>query len=395
MAPRTSFLKESKKYDVPLFCGGWAGDNYVLLGGGGGDSRHGIKNRLLVAKFSSENGELSETVHHLSTGDTPPFKLAVHPGGDIAVAAFEKGCRLFELHLEEEDKLVPSSRTLKALEDADELKFLLFSQDGTHLAAGGEDKSLRVFLWPTMEEKLYVKDAHKKGLKDADFSLDGTLLATTADSGPCHIWDVTKDKAVATLEAPQRGSLGLCRFARDGRPFLFTTAVRGGCGWVIVWDTRDWKQLGSKKFHEDPISAFAISKNGESLAMGTAGGDIAIINVGKMTITQRVKNAHLVFVTAVEFSPSSRAMLSASGDSSARVTQVTTPSPGLKEWHVYLILIILFIASAILAVFVYHNSDSFWNFPLIHDLVSKTPPPSSTSASSPGSNPSDTDMIVM
>eukprot|EP00271_Cylindrocystis_brebissonii_P006449 TRINITY_DN19241_c0_g1_i1.p1 TRINITY_DN19241_c0_g1~~TRINITY_DN19241_c0_g1_i1.p1 ORF type:complete len:410 (+),score=93.77 TRINITY_DN19241_c0_g1_i1:784-2013(+) len=399
MPKRTDYLKSSRKYDIPIYCGAWLpkgsreeenkgekGKEMIVIGGGGGDRKHGIKNRIIVAGFDSKAEELSEEVFHLSTEEAPPFRLAIHPGGDTAVAAFEKGCRLFTIQLEDEkEKLVASDRILRGLgEDAGEQKFVIFSPDGTRLAAGGEDKGLRVFEWPSMEPLINVEKAHKTSLKDGDFSVDGQFLATTADSGPCHVWDVTKDVAIATLTVAEGAKLGLCRFSRDvDKPFLFTTVVKGGNGWLVVWNTLTWTQIGVKKYHDEPISAFALSPDGSFLATGTAGGDVSVIAIQKMNVHQKVKRAHMVFVTAMDFSPDAKSLLSVSADSSARVTTIEQPPKDWQEWQIYLILLFMFAVTAFLFWIFYHNSQWFWQFPLGKDQPAY-PGPAATAGYIPG-----------
>lgn len=201
-------------------------------------------------------------------------------------------------------------------------------------------------------------------------SLDGTALATLADSGPGRVWDIASGTAAATLSLPKGCRLGNCRFSRDERkPFLFATAVKGGKGFIVVWDTRTWKQLGVKKFHEEPICSFAVNSTSSLLATGSTEGNVAIIDMKKMVIKQRVNGAHMVFVTGIQFSPDDKFLLSVSGDSSVRITPVTArpsgPSP-LQGILVFLFIVILTIALA----FWFSNSEygqRFFNFPLGRD----------------------------
>lgn len=83
MAPqkqRTSYFKSSRKFDIPLFAAAWArgktqGDSsseakqaqalsngLVIFSGGGGEGKHGIKSKIIVARYSKEDEELSEEV---------------------------------------------------------------------------------------------------------------------------------------------------------------------------------------------------------------------------------------------------------------------------------------------------------------------------------------------
>ncbi|CAI7928760.1 unnamed protein product, partial [Closterium sp. NIES-54] len=215
-------------------------------------------------------------------------------------------------------------------ETAAEVKCLLFSADGCRVVAGSEDGRVRVFEWPSMDVLMDVPRAHTSSLRDADINLDSSLVATTADAGPLRVWSVRKGTALATLSIAEGGArFGLCRFSRDpSKPLLYSTCVKGGKGWVVVWETAAWKRVAVRKIHNDPISAFAISPDSSLLATGTPEGNVFIVDARTLSVRQRVVGAHLVFVTALDFSPNSRALLSVSGDSSARVTAVAAKPAG-------------------------------------------------------------------
>lgn len=343
----------ARKYDLPLFCSAWAttipsttqkeekgeedaegkegkahgpaaDTSFVILGGGGGVGETGITNSLVLARFNHSTDTLSEAVHVLSTEDDPPYRMAVHPTGHGIACSFTRSCRLFEMVRGggENMKLEPANKTLTQLQEVGQQRSLVFSADGTRFAAGGDDGHLRVFEWPSLRLILDQPEAHKS-IRDIDFSLDAAFLASTGGSGPCRIWDLSTLATVASLSLDQAGDLGFCRFSRDGtNPLLFVTVKEGEKGCIAVWNTNTWRKVGIKKFQESPISAFAMSYDGKYLAIGSSEGDVSIISVSKMTVHQRVKRAHMIFVTSMEFSRDCRALLSVSADSSARVTAI-------------------------------------------------------------------------
>ncbi|CAI5973125.1 unnamed protein product [Closterium sp. NIES-65] len=472
MAPaRPDDSRVKKQFGFPLFCGAWAPtkgptagaqgeEGLVVLAGGGGAGRHGIKSKIIACKYSFAADELSEVtrlnitthrspslpfhiiaplctaLHHhawqvfsLSTGVNPAFKITAHPNGDGLIAAFADACRLFQVTPGEGEggtagkaeevegkeggagaerggevvaarrgseeavplaqlQLVPIYVRLKWLgpreeeeeegeekgegvggegegageggngnggkdegekgekkgkgeegETAAEVKCLLFSADGCRVVAGSEDGRVRVFEWPSMDVLMDVPRAHTSSLRDADINLESSLVATTADTGPLRVWSVRKGTALATLSIAEGGArFGLCRFSRDpSKPLLYSTCVKGGKGWVVVWETAAWKRVAVRKIHNDPISAFAISPDSSLLATGTPEGNVFIVDARTLSVRQRVVGAHLVFVTALDFSPNSRALLSVSGDSSARVTAVAAKPAG-QGWVTCLIL---------------------------------------------------------
>ncbi|KAF3796541.1 SEC12-like protein 2 [Nymphaea thermarum] len=299
---------------------------YLILSGGGGDSRTGVKNSIFLSKFDFSSNSLSPPVDEFHTDGDLPYRTAVHPGGEGLICSFPKGCRWFEWDASKDVEahklgLKSSEKNLKELEDAGQQIALTFNLDGSMLASGGEDGHLRVFKWPSMEMIVDQPNAHEC-VKDLDFSPDGKLLVSLGDSGPCRIWDLTSSAAVASLSGDK------------GESFR-----EHGC--ILTWDSGSWKRTTEKRIVQNPVSAFNISPDGKLLAIGTAEGDILIADTLSMQVQKKVKEAHLVFVTALEFSHDSRALVSASGDSSARVTLVENKKQNGLNIPVLIFMILL------------------------------------------------------
>lgn len=167
---KSSSLLCWKKYGRPLFAGAWVPEEFhtdtdgdakvallakeglVLLAGGGGNQRSGVRNGLLLARYMSESEELTDPEHTLDTGDDPPYRLAAHPAGEGVVASLEKDCRLYHVRRREAGKVVEveaAEEEIQALQGVGEQNCLVFSPDGTRLAAGGDDGHLRVIEWRT------------------------------------------------------------------------------------------------------------------------------------------------------------------------------------------------------------------------------------------------------
>ncbi|XP_059448360.1 SEC12-like protein 2 isoform X2 [Corylus avellana] len=332
-----------------------AAQDYVVLAGGGGEGRSGIPNAVVLSRFDFASNVLSDQpVAKLGTGSDLPYRMAVHPGGDGLVCSFPKSCRWYEWDGEKSEEahklcLKLSDNVLTQLEGVGQQLALAFNNEGSALAAGGEDGNLRVFMWPSMEIVLNEANAHTT-VKDLDFSPDGKYLVSLGNRGPARVWDMTSSTVVASLSKENDEVFSSCRFSEsnDTNRVLYIAAVTGRGGSIVTWNTTTWKRMGSKPVVRDTISAFNISPDGKLLACGTTQGDILILNSTSMRVQTIVRKAHLGFVTALAFSHDSRGLASVSLDSSARVTLIEDKknTGGLSLW-----VIVFFILLAIAVYF--------------------------------------------
>lgn len=366
--------RNTQKYGVPLYGAAWVPYHAITsadpksddadidaakspdtsleilaLAGGGGEGRSGIPNAILLTQFDSSTNSLSdEPVFRLGTADELPYRMAVHPQGDGLICSFPNDCRWFDWDITNNNgsrglSLRSSDKVLSKLVDVGQQLVLTFSEDGSLLAVGGEDGKFSVFKWPSLEVMLNEDKAYTR-VKDLHFSIDGKYLVSLGSGGPCKVWDVASSKAVATLPKENDENFGFCRFSQSSErdQVLYTTTMRAKGGSITSWNTSSWKRLASTHIiTRDPVSAFNVSVDGKLLSIGTIQGDVLIIDSLKMRVQMIVKKAHLGLVTALTFSRDSRALGSASMDSSVRVTLVQDRSAnGTKYWIIIFVILL-------------------------------------------------------
>ncbi|KAJ4901330.1 SEC12-like protein 2 [Raphanus sativus] len=316
----------------------------IVLAGGGGEGRSGIPNVIVICRVDLESNSLSEQpVGRVVVTGGLPYRMAVHPSEGILICALPESCKRFDLeNIMRPREGVELEEVVNELEDVGLQLALAFNQEGSVLAAGGEDGTSRIFEWPSMKTLLNESKAHAE-VKNLTFSESGKFLVSLG--GPlCRVWDVNASTAVASLSKEKDEMFASCRFSVDnaGNEVLYIAAKTERGGSIITWDTTSWKRRHSKLLKNYSISAFNVSPDGRFLAFGTLEGDVLIISSTKMKTHQFVKKAHLGLVTALTFSPDSRCLVSVSIDSRAKLTVIEQKAEtnGI-DWPVVVLMFVL------------------------------------------------------
>ncbi|OIW13207.1 hypothetical protein TanjilG_17650 [Lupinus angustifolius] len=336
----------------PVTCGSWIRRpenlNLVVLG----RSRRGSScpSLLQIFSFDPKTTSLSTspmTTFVLEAEEGDPVAIAMHPNGDDFVCSLSNGsCKAFEV-CGHETKTKLLAKELPSLQGIGAQKCITFSVDGAKFAAGGLDGHLRIVEWPSLRKILDEPRAHKS-VRDIDFSLDSEFLASTSTDGSARIWKIEDGVPLTTLAHKPDEKIELCDNSLTG-----------------VWDIRTWNKIGHKRLIRKSASVMSISHDGKYLSLGSKDGDICVVEVKKMQIHHYSKRLHLgTNIASLEFCPSERVVLTTSVEWGAQVTKLNVPKDW-KEWQIYLVLLGLFLASAVAFYIFFENSDSFWNFPMV------------------------------
>lgn len=216
----------------------------------------------------SENGQVLVTkwaqTEDPAGGDEQPALLQFPVGvrclafaPDGATAAF--GCadgRILLLHLAD-----TGLRELSEPESA-AVRAIAFSGAGRHLAAGGQDRHVR--LWSLTEAASPLALPHDEMVTDVAFSPDSSLLLTTALDGTANLWRVTDG---ARVGQPIRSSEGL--FAGDFSPDGTRLMTAGAAGNARLWTAAEQQSRGARMHHHSWITWAGFSPDGRFVATGS------------------------------------------------------------------------------------------------------------------------------
>jgi WD40 repeat protein/serine/threonine protein kinase len=185
---------------------------------------------------------------------SPDHQLLAVPAGD-AVFVFDSKTGAFKHRL---------------LEHSNRVVHVAFSTDGSLLASGGCDRTVRIWSTTTWESvhTLAPCSADHSGLA---FHPDGRALAASFWDGTVRLWDSRSGKLLGEARGHEGPATGLA-FRPAGK--LLVSASRGAKGTVRTWDTSAGKLQPGKSISlvsdEDDYARAAFSPDGKVLAVGTS-----------------------------------------------------------------------------------------------------------------------------
>src|SRR6185295_15050757 len=197
----------------------------------------------------------------------------------------------------------------------------VFSPDGNYLVSVGDDNSVRVWN-PSTGEPVRVLTGHTAAVQEVVFSPDGKHFATEAFDKKAMIWSLDSDKGKAVYGLT--GTKAALAFSPDGK----LLATEGGPGTELgalpngefpatVWDVETAKMKFMLRGHKDYIAGVAFSPDGNAIVT-SSGDNTARLWTADGQLVKELRGHSRPLAKAL-FSPDGKFVVTASADNTVRV----------------------------------------------------------------------------
>ncbi|MCA9425912.1 MAG: protein kinase, partial [Candidatus Omnitrophica bacterium] len=189
-----------------------------------------------------------------------------------------------------------------------------FSADGQHYWTLEEDRCLRK--WPVQPEgKVLWLRGHADAFSCADFSPDGTLVATGSWDNTVSIWDTQTGGQVRMLNAYEKIT---CVQFNSTQKYLAAGTTEGR---IIVWDPSAGTRLFDLFEHKRDIAQIAFHPRKSNLISASLDGSIRIWSLSSQSRILRIDSGHNE-VTSMCLDPLRDTIITGGADG------------GVKEWKI-------------------------------------------------------------
>ncbi|EKM59434.1 uncharacterized protein PHACADRAFT_249924 [Phanerochaete carnosa HHB-10118-sp] len=374
----------------PVYSCAFLSSDELVLGGGGGQSRTGVKNKLRLYKAIAHKSLEQLDELELDKGEDLPMSMAAWPETKRVVCGINsseealkitsnQNCRRYAL---EDNKLAfeTSANTLAVnTEDDDYQKVTVLSPDGSLVAVAGKH-DLALLQFPSLEPVADPVHLEKGEIYDAAFSPTHLVLVTTVNllvyALPAPSPASTSEKAAgkqraSALELVQQvdrpnlpgkdagSSFRAARFHPQNPNILYTvintvpprtrTKNSPRRAFICKWDTNKWKVTNKRQVSDKGLTCFDVSANGKFVAYGTGDHTLGILDTQTLAPLSTILKAHELPPTVVRFNITSDLLVSGSADNTIRLVSVpdNLTAASWSSWIIVVVTLLVIIFAVI------------------------------------------------
>lgn len=350
----------SQVLGYPVSCCEWLDDGRVVVGGGGGCSKSGVKNSLILYQVSWEKASLVELGRAaLTAGEDSPTSMSISRklktiacGINGTPESIKKGTnqslRLFQI---DNNEITPkeSRRIIQGTNANDYQRVTRFDSEGKVLLVAAAEGQVSALSYPDLKPCFGSKKCENEDIHGGDISTDSKILATASDKA-VHFFDSCTGELMHTINQPRGLGKRLCYFRsvlfgrqqNDEHVYAAINAVDRKNGYLAKFNLEDFSLVFTRSVAPSAILCFNTSESGHLLAVGCSDLSIRICCPRTLRVLARLPSAHSFPVTHLAFSPDGKFLLSGSADGTCRVIKIPEKFDDLR-WVAILILVLFFL----------------------------------------------------
>lgn len=259
-------------------------------------------NPLQITTQTASEVEILRTIPGLEAQDA-----AWSPDGELLALARPEGVYLVSM-VDEEVRLLRGH--------TDDVVTVAFSPDGSKIASGADDNTIRIWETHTGSE-LSVLRGHDNNVHSVAFSPDGTQLASGGADGKIWLWNVADGSGIV-LGGHSR-SVEEVVFSPDGK----WIASAGSDFMVRIWDVENRTMLTELVGHTDLVFTVAFNPTGTRLASGSADRTLRIWDVQNGDALD-ILEPPTSWITTLRYSPDGSLLAIGGSNGSVRLWDVAS-----------------------------------------------------------------------
>ncbi|KAI0248709.1 WD40-repeat-containing domain protein [Lactifluus subvellereus] len=373
----------------PVYSATFLSPGELILGGGGGTSKTGIKNKLRLYHVDEYLTLKLADELELENGEDAPMSMATHPTGSSFVCGINStedkvkqgenlNCRVYGVSDDDKIEFISSVGTLSK-DPEDFQRVTVFSPDGAYMAVAG-NKELSLLTVPELASTSTHIDRGE--IYDAAFSETMLVVATTVNLLVYNLSGSKKGKekegAVLTLENPsiieppklpgeETGTFRVAKFHPHSSRIFYTvmntTPARDGKptqrkAYLTRWNTDGWKAERTRKVGTKGLTVFDLSDNGKWIAYGLSDCSVGLLDAFTLAPLLSILKTHEFPPTVLKFNPTSRLLISGSADNTVRLIAIPEELGDSSPWsYALMIILALFLALFAVAVQLYMRGN--------------------------------------
>ncbi|XP_065574722.1 uncharacterized protein LOC136036420 isoform X2 [Artemia franciscana] len=323
MNGKTVILKTIENKVFPAYAAQVVDPHTVVIGGGGSGNT-GTFNGLVFLRIEHDGNSSYSVLDGTFSTMEPADTMAMHEQDNekfIAVG-LSKECMICKIsRRKKQDSLANGIEDISPIEysavtissevvcASSCVTRVRISPDGTFLAVGCENGSIKIYSFPGM---VLIREilAHKELISDLDITEDGQKICSVARNGSGTMWQVKDGKRLNDLELPKcaKYTFKRVKFSRassNNKIWLYAIAnpvVKSTNSSVLYkFNTANFSIKDKALFSKDILSALATSSDSSYIAVGNMNGDVMVHDAKTLMRVYLFKADRFGAITDLEF----------------------------------------------------------------------------------------------